>query len=195
MNYTILSAVCSDQSLHIASAPSLSSGGIGDTLLTVEFSSHWDCFEKTAVFYRSEDSVYHVMMEDDTCLVPCEVLADAGTFYFGVMGVQGDTVRTSDLVRYTVRKGAVTEDTAVSDPTPDIYSQLLVRIAALEAVSGIPGDGGAVTAFIPDSTLTLRNGILSVNTADRAEEDNTLPITSAAVYTEIGNINVLLETI
>lgn len=31
--------------------------------------------------------------------------------------------------------------------------------------------------------------------AQRAEADNTLPITSAAVYTEIGNINALLATI
>lgn len=31
--------------------------------------------------------------------------------------------------------------------------------------------------------------------ANRAEEDNTRPITAAAVYTEIGNINALLATI
>lgn len=31
--------------------------------------------------------------------------------------------------------------------------------------------------------------------ATSAEADNTLPITAAAVYTEIGNINALLETI
>lgn len=31
--------------------------------------------------------------------------------------------------------------------------------------------------------------------ATSAQEDNTLPITSAAVYTEIGNINALLATI
>lgn len=31
--------------------------------------------------------------------------------------------------------------------------------------------------------------------ADHAEEDNTRPITAAAVYTEIGNINALLATI
>ncbi len=195
MNHTNISAVCSDQSLHIVAAPVLSSGGVGDTVLTVDFSDHWEGFEKTAVFYRSEDSVFHVVMKEDSCLVPWEVLADAGTFFFGVMGVQGDTVRTSDVVRYTVRKGAVTEDTAVSDPTPDIYSQLICRIAALEAVAGIPNDGTAITAFITDETLSIKDGVLSVNTADRAEENNTLPITSAAVYTEIGNINVLLETI
>lgn len=36
---------------------------------------------------------------------------------------------------------------------------------------------------------------LSVDTADKVEEDNTKPVTSAAVYTEVGNINALLATI
>ena len=39
------------------------------------------------------------------------------------------------------------------------------------------------------------NGVLSVVKANKAEQDNTHPITSAAVYTEIGNIDVLLQTI
>lgn len=38
-------------------------------------------------------------------------------------------------------------------------------------------------------------GILSVITAQSVEDDNTHPITAAAVYTEIGNINALLNTI
>lgn len=38
-------------------------------------------------------------------------------------------------------------------------------------------------------------GVLSVLTADEVQHDNTLPITSAAVYTEVGNINALLATI
>lgn len=49
--------------------------------------------------------------------------------------------------------------------------------------------------FKPDETLRLEGGILSVNTADKVEKDNTLPVTSAAVYTEVGNINALLATI
>lgn len=38
-------------------------------------------------------------------------------------------------------------------------------------------------------------GLLSVVKANAVEQDNTHPITSAAVYTEIGNINALLQTI
>lgn len=36
---------------------------------------------------------------------------------------------------------------------------------------------------------------LSVDTTNNAEEDNTKPITSAGVYTQLGNINVLLSKI
>ena len=38
-------------------------------------------------------------------------------------------------------------------------------------------------------------GVLSVDMAGDISEDNTRPISSAKVYTEIGNINALLETI
>lgn len=37
------------------------------------------------------------------------------------------------------------------------------------------------------------DGVLSVDTADIAEQDNTRPITSAAVHTVVGNIDALLQ--
>ena len=46
-----------------------------------------------------------------------------------------------------------------------------------------------------DATLTLKDGVLSVNTTNEMERDNTLPITSAGVYTTVGNIEALLKTI
>ena len=39
------------------------------------------------------------------------------------------------------------------------------------------------------------DGTLSVDTAAAVEQDNTRPITAEAVFTEVGNINALLETI
>ena len=45
------------------------------------------------------------------------------------------------------------------------------------------------------SGLKLENNVLSVDTAETAEEDNTKPITSAAVFAEVGNIEVLLSLI
>lgn len=49
--------------------------------------------------------------------------------------------------------------------------------------------------FTTDNTLILENGVLKVNTTNLAEADNTLPITSAGVYTQLGNISILLDTI
>lgn len=57
-----------------------------------------------------------------------------------------------------------------------------------------PVSGGNVD-FKTDETLTLKDGILSVNTTDQMAQDNTLPITSAGVYIIVGNIEVLLKTI
>ena len=56
---------------------------------------------------------------------------------------------------------------------------------------GDPGTGG----YIIGDGLKLEGRRLSVDTATTVDEDNTKPITSAAVFTEIGNINALLETI
>lgn len=45
-----------------------------------------------------------------------------------------------------------------------------------------------------DETLSFRNGVLSVNTSKKVE-DSILPVTSAAVDTVVGNIDILLKTI
>lgn len=39
------------------------------------------------------------------------------------------------------------------------------------------------------------DGVLSVDTADAVEQDNTKPVTSAAVHVEIGNIGALLAAL
>ena len=49
--------------------------------------------------------------------------------------------------------------------------------------------------IVGDDLLITEEGRLSVDKADAVDGDNTRPITAAAVYTEIGNINALLATI
>ena len=67
--------------------------------------------------------------------------------------------------------------------------------AALEAAKRAEAAAGGVSLEIGDSLKWDADGKLSVDTADAAEQDNTRPITSAAVYTEIGNIEAILKTI
>lgn len=52
--------------------------------------------------------------------------------------------------------------------------------------------GGVI---VGDDLQITPEGILSVVKANAMAPDNTHPITAAAVYTEVGNINALLHTI
>lgn len=63
-------------------------------------------------------------------------------------------------------------------------------------VSVRAGGGGGGGYQIGDGLkLDAETNTLSVDTADTVEKDNTKPVTSAAVYAEVGNINALLATI
>ena len=66
------------------------------------------------------------------------------------------------------------------------------------------GSGGGASSWseLTDKPFeTIGNGLkvvgteLLVDTADAVEQDNTKPITAAAVYTTVGNINTLLSLI
>ena len=61
--------------------------------------------------------------------------------------------------------------------------------------SGFGGGGGGGYQIGDGLKLDAETNTLSVDTADAVEKDNTKPVTSAAVYTEVGNINALLATI
>lgn len=59
-----------------------------------------------------------------------------------------------------------------------------------------PATTAALGSVIVGADLEItEEGVLSVQKADAVEQDNTHPITAAAVYTEVGNINALLQTI
>lgn len=78
--------------------------------------------------------------------------------------------------------------------TNEDYDEIDERLDELEENGGGGGGGGGV-AFETDETLILENGILSVNTTNDMEQDNTRPITSAGVFAAVGNIEILLKTI
>lgn len=60
-------------------------------------------------------------------------------------------------------------------------------------VSGLPKGGETGDLLAKKSNADY--AVEWITPADSVEQDNTRPITAAAVYTEIGNINALLATI
>ena len=59
----------------------------------------------------------------------------------------------------------------------------------------VGGSSGGTYFEIGDNMELDSNGVLKVKVASKVEADNTLPVSSAAVHTHIGNIEALLDTI
>ena len=135
MATTVIQAQAIDQNLIINNIPALASGSVKTVEVEFSFCDKWDdCTEKTAVFYREVEHVYHKLLAAGRCEVPPEVLADGGTFYMGVFGVTaGGGTRTTEVQLLSVAQGAITTSTAISDPTPDIYQQILADHGLLRA--------------------------------------------------------------
>ena len=132
---SIVKVKCTDQVLKFESTPVISSGGLAENFVEFSFCDQWAGFVKTAVFWRSENEPYHNLLdEDDVCELPPEVACEECEIYFGVFGVDADgRRRTSNVLTYRIVKGAIVTGTNPSDPTPDIYTQLLQSYAEMQA--------------------------------------------------------------
>lgn len=129
---TIIRVMVIDQKIQIVDAPLLASGGENEAVVVFDFCEKWDGFAKTATFYQDESKPYSVILDnEDTCVVPWEVYYEAGTFYFGVFGNKGEIRRTSNVVKYKVKRGAAT-DTIPSAPTPEVYEQIMAAVAEVK---------------------------------------------------------------
>lgn len=136
--------------------PLIASGGLHENFVSFTFCSLWDGFVKTAVFYRSEKEPYYAMIDEaGMCEVPHEVTDNQGIMYFGVFGVLGDITRTSRILRYQIKKGAVTTDLVPPSPTPDIWEQLLSNYS--EVLDKVEESNQAQASFIHDANQAVRN--------------------------------------
>lgn len=75
---------------------------------------------------------------------------------------------------------------------PDVPEEQIVK-AVTEYLQKNPPSAGV--DFETDHTLTLKDGILSVNTVNEIIEDDLRPVTSGAVYEEFSKAVALLKTI
>lgn len=201
---------------HLCSPPELLTAGMAKAV-TVEFvfSDDWSGLTKTAVFSagRTTVDVLESAWDGNKIVVPHEILADAGPIArVGVYGANADglILPTVWVMLGKVMPAAEPSGDPGADPTLPVWAQLQNQIGDLDelktynkgnlvdAINEARSSGGSGTGG-----YTIGNGLkldaatntLSVDTAAAVEKDNTKPVTSAAVYTEVGNINALLATI
>lgn len=132
MGKTLIKVDCVDQRLIVSNNPLIAAGGRNEDVIEFSFCPLWDNFEKTAVFYRDENAVYHIPIENDKCVIPHEVLAEEGWMYFGVFGTTEDARRTTAISKYRIERGAITGYPLPSDPSNDIYALYLEQILRAE---------------------------------------------------------------
>lgn len=145
---TTISLVAVDQALSVALKPVLASGDQNSVKLHVDFDSAWAGLGKTAVFYTEEDkTVYECVLNGYMeCTIPHEVLAKAGTLYIGVRGVSGKTVKTSNLIKYKIVKGAPAGEGTTVEPTANVYQQILTLLGDGSELKEVQDNLANVTA-------------------------------------------------
>jgi hypothetical protein len=158
MSYTKITARIVDQTLQLSNVPLLASGGVEEIQITCKFCPLWDGYGKAAVFFRKNGPVFTLPLVDDAVVVPWEVLTEAGDFYFGIMGTAANT-RTTEVVAIHLEQGTITTShIAPSEPTPDLYGQLLATLAIyqtrLQQLAKMRSTGGATEHVLTDEYIT-----------------------------------------
>ena len=212
------------QSWHIDESPRVSVGFENDNNVTqlnvqVDFEEAYDVklevAHKTGVniiqLDRATPSLYSVLLTRD-------MLATDGLYEAQVRGTLGELVKHSNIFYLDV-KNSINATDAFPPILPSEFTQMEQRITALNQHPPEASDTGYWKIFNPDTgeyelsdirlpvyegtlfnigdglKLDKETNTLSVDVANEVAEDNTKPITSAAVYTTVGNIDVLLKTI
>lgn len=196
----------------------LTSGMVGQPI-EFEYSPDFDGLTLTAVFTNGK-TIVDVLNPGNQCVIPHEVLDTVGTLVkVGIYATKGNelVIPTVYAAVGIVLKGADPSGDVSVDPTLPVWAQIQGIIGNLndlntEAKNNLvaaineaaqTGSGSASIATsdrlgvvkIGNNLKITKDGVLSVDTADAVEQDNTKPVTSAAVHTEIGNIEVLLAAL
>lgn len=220
----VKSSIVAMQDWHIDESPRVPVGFEDDNKVTlleiqVDFEDAYDL--KLEVAHKNGKNIIQLNNTADkiySVLLTCEMLSIDGLYEAQVRGTLGELVKHSNIFYLDV-KDSINATDAFPPPLPSEFTQIEQRITALNQHPPEVSDTGYWKIFNPatgeyelsDIRLPIYEGTifnigdglkldketntLSVDVANEVAEDNTKPITSAAVYTTVGNIDVLLKTI
>lgn len=162
--------------------------GNSDFIVKFDFDIEWETYDSKTARFSYDGRYIDVVFGGNECQVP--IISDTYSFH---VGVYAGNLHTTTPARVSCKKSILCGGGLPADPPPDVYAQIMALLNNMGGSGGNGSSGG--TFFVPDETLSLKDGVLSVNRATEVEQDNTLPITSAAVAATVGNIEILLKTI
>lgn len=171
--------------------------GNSDFVVVFDFDSEWEAYDaKTARLKYYDNRYQDVLFVGNEFSLPA--ISNTNHIQIGVYA--GDLHTTTPAV-VMAKKSILCGDSTHEDPPEDVYNQLMelleygVSEEQIEAVVEKYMEEHQLEVYEAGDNISITDGVISVTTTNDAEADNTLPITSAGVHTQIGNINVLLATI
>ena len=120
----IINAKVVKQNLTLLVNDNYASGLINTVVVNFEFDETWSDFVKTAVFRNGNNKSYMVLLTQNSCYIPKEVLQNNGSIYIGVFGTKGDKVLTSRISSFYIYEGTVTSG-EISEPSDELWQQIL----------------------------------------------------------------------
>ena len=199
--------LCADKNkLTVRQREPVTSGSVNVYGVRFEFSEDWDGLTKTAVFKAGTETCSVPLDDSGACSIPWETVRTPWVrLMAGVCGARdGDMVLPTIWTSLGVIQEGAIPGGDVRPSLPELLQLALDR--KQDRLTGLPGqvvgfdeEGNAVPQDAVDwqfgHGLKQTGNLVSVDTADGFDGDNTLPITAAAVQTAVGNIEILLETI
>lgn len=191
-------------------------GSFGISKINFVFSSEWENNACKVVFHPLFGAPIEEIYTGEPIDIPFEIMKNSGIFEYIVSGVVRDESGVSKQISLPGKiKVLFTLDDEGRESAgfkPSALAQVLAIIGdikeldqydannVIEALEYLKnhgsGESGGGVNFTPGNALELTpDGVLNVLTADEVEEDNSRPITSAAVASTVGNIEILLKTI
>lgn len=190
-----------------------------DYVIEFDFDEEWTDNYKTVYFVCEDGSHQPVVINGNACPVP--VLNGEHRRIF--VGVQAGSIEKPSVLKTTCPCCLKVRDSIadllgqpIPDPTPDVYQQIMALLEDIKQGEVSPEDiQKAVNNYLTENPISVdiataekagivavgknlsitEDGVLSVETTDDAEQDNTKPITSAGVNLVVGNINAILAII
>lgn len=167
--------------------------GNSDFIVAFDFDEEWEAYDVKTARFVYNGTYQDVIFIGNQCAVP--IISDT---YNIQLGIFANNLSTTTAAWIPAKKSVLCGTGGLPEkPTDDVYAQIIELLEGISATSGATPATKEKLGIIQvgENLKITEGGVLSVDTTNEANEDNTKPITSAGVFTQVGNIEVLLAAL
>lgn len=125
---TQIKVLIKKQLLTIQNQEIIASGDSNVDRCIFTFSSEWNDYVKTAVFYQNKTNTHCAVLEsDNTCMIPAAAMAKEGNLFIGVFGIHDKKILTSTVDKLYISEGAISGIEISTEPDDGVFLAIIAR--------------------------------------------------------------------